>query len=351
MLKQYRNIHTDDVRAHAWSDVAAKAQTYGDQMVNRWSREIKTYLIFAGLFSAILTPFNVESYKMLQPGGRDSTGQTLERISLQLHSFSISYPFVNSTQPGSPFVRDAGNGSQTVAQSAIWLNSLWFSALILSLTSALVSIIASQWLSEYRAVCGTSHDIARLRQYRAENLEDWHVGEIVLIIPVLLVLSLGLFFSGLLVLLWTLHPSVAIVASVLIVIAVAFTLVVAVLPVFSVSCAYLSPQARIMYAFWQHLLSPIVTFFRYFIFLYLISVIYDTISSTDSWLSDYLLRLLTDEGRNKLKALSWAQREESEIHVARYKLDVNVLTKAWESTLDQEAVSFATICLLLKIAL
>ncbi|KAI0821722.1 hypothetical protein BC628DRAFT_1287219, partial [Trametes gibbosa] len=227
-----------------WSDVATKASTFGDDLVNRWNREIDIYLLFAGLFSSILTAFNVQSYQLLQPGGPDATVQALERIALQLHSFSISYPFVNSRHPGGPVLRDAVGGSPSVARSAIWLNILWFSGLILSLTSALIGIVAKQWLSEYSAVSGNSRDKARLRQYLAKNLVKWRVGDIILFIPILLVLSLAFFLAGLLVLLWTLHQSVATVASVLVAIVAAFTIGVAILPVFSVSCAYLSPQSR-----------------------------------------------------------------------------------------------------------
>ncbi|KAI0821724.1 hypothetical protein BC628DRAFT_1276179, partial [Trametes gibbosa] len=175
----------------AWADVATKAQTFGDDMVNRWNREIDTYLLFAGLFSAILTAFNVQSYQLLQPGGPNPAVQALDRLSLQLHSFSISYPFVNSTQLGAQVARDAS--TPAVARSAIWLNIMWFSGLILSLTSALIGIVAKQWLSEYSAVSGSSREKARLRQYLTMNLVKWRVGLILLFIPILLVVSLAFF--------------------------------------------------------------------------------------------------------------------------------------------------------------
>ena len=44
----------------------------------------------AGLFSAILTAFNVQSYILLQPASPDPTLAVLQQISLQLNSFSVN---------------------------------------------------------------------------------------------------------------------------------------------------------------------------------------------------------------------------------------------------------------------
>ena len=93
--------------------------------------------------------------------------------------------------------------------------------------------MVKQWLSEYNTgLTGASREIARLRQHRLNNLAKWHVAEIVAFLPILLQLALLLFFAGLLVLLWNLHPAVATVASVLIGILGAFTGVTIVLPSF-----------------------------------------------------------------------------------------------------------------------
>ncbi|KAH9847101.1 hypothetical protein C2E23DRAFT_531971 [Lenzites betulinus] len=371
LLSERRSVHTDDERAKAWSEVAKKARTFGDDMVDRWEREIKTYLLFAGLFSAILTAFNVQSYQMLHPGGTDPTVQALERISLQLHSFSISYPFVNSTHPAGPFIRDTTEGatSSSVTQSAIWLNSLWFFGLILSLASTLIGIVAKQWLSEYRAMSGTSREKARLRQYRAKNLEAWHVGDIILLIPVLLVISLAFFFAGLLVLLWTLHRSVAIVASVFIALVAIFTLTVAILPVVNVSCGYLSPQSRALYSIFQHIIRPVfILLWAYCLYIpvfYLIRLIYAPVRTLIPILAQYLFYHTNISERFdhvmlwlmfKLppvpapdldwpEPLPWNDRIKAAINAAGDTLDVELLVTAYESTLDPDAVTSAAICL------
>ncbi len=104
--------------------------------------------------------------------------------------------------------------------------------------------MVKQWLNEY---CGgispsTSRETARLHQYRLHNLIKWRVGAIVMVIPVLLQLALSLFLASLLVLLWTLHNSVAAVASTLVFLLVAFTIGTMLLPLARFGCAFLSPQ-------------------------------------------------------------------------------------------------------------
>ncbi|EJF56145.1 hypothetical protein DICSQDRAFT_18144, partial [Dichomitus squalens LYAD-421 SS1] len=151
----------------ALEKTAEVIKQYSDEMVKRWKEEIDTLLVYAGLFSAILTAFNVQSYLLLQP----ST------------PFSVNPPgaLVNSTHPVTPF---APIPMAPVETWAVWLNSLWFSALICSLASASIGILVKQWLHEYEAgISGTSVEIARLRQYRLNHLAKWRVAEIIAILP------------------------------------------------------------------------------------------------------------------------------------------------------------------------
>ena len=90
-------------------------------------------------------------------------------------------------------------------------------------------------------------EIARLRQYRLNHLTKWCVAEIVAILPVLLQISLALFFAGLLILLWHLHHTVAIVASGLVGVVMLFVLVTTILPVFQTDCCYFSPPTYALY--------------------------------------------------------------------------------------------------------
>ncbi|KAL1942594.1 hypothetical protein VTO73DRAFT_6196 [Trametes versicolor] len=248
--KKY-TVYTQEEKTKAWSGAAGMVQTYSDEMIKRWKEEIDTYLVFAGLFSAVLTTFNVQSYLLLQPATPDPSIAVLQQISSQLASFSIHPPFVNSTQPSST-TRANANTPPPVPRWAVWLNALWFSGLILSLSSASVGIMVKQWLNEYSSgVSGTSRPVARVRQYRLNNLRTWRVEDIIGAIPILLQLALALFLSGMLILLWTLHDTVAAIASTLVSLLAVFTVVTTLLPLVNPKCSYLTPQIRAFDAAWQ----------------------------------------------------------------------------------------------------
>ena len=110
-------LDTDEEHDDAWHETAKILKTYSDEIVDRWIKEIDTLLVYvcrvsfavnrsveqplqAGLFSAILTAFNVQSYQLLAPPPpADPVIVALERISAQLSGFSVYPPFINSTQP------------------------------------------------------------------------------------------------------------------------------------------------------------------------------------------------------------------------------------------------------------
>ncbi|KAI0688773.1 hypothetical protein C8T65DRAFT_114199, partial [Cerioporus squamosus] len=215
-------------------------------MVDRWNKEIDTLLVYAGLFSAILTAFNVQSYQLLTPPpATDPIIVALERISAQLSSFSVNPPSVNSTHPA--FVHQDPT-PPPAPRWVVWLNALWFSSLIFSLSAASVGIMVKQWLNEYNSgLSGTSRQVARLRQLRLKSLQRSRVKEIVNTLPVLLQIASALFFAGLLVLLWQLNHTVAAVGTVLVGVLIIFSVFTIILPCFTTRCSYLSPPSRALF--------------------------------------------------------------------------------------------------------
>lgn len=166
----------------------------------------------------------------------------LQQMSAQLNSFSINPSFINSTEPGR--TPDQLQSPFRAPLSAVWINTLWFSSLICSLASASIALIVKQWLHEVSSgLSGASRETARVRQYRLNSLIKWNVGVIVLVPSVLLQTALVLFLSGLLILLWTIHQTVAGVTTCLVGILFLFFFVATVLPTFRWDCCYRSPQA------------------------------------------------------------------------------------------------------------
>ncbi|KAJ7082992.1 hypothetical protein C8R44DRAFT_561988, partial [Mycena epipterygia] len=67
-----------------WAVYISEADKYDKTLVENWKSDMDGILIFAGLFSAILTAFLIESYKTLSPDQGAITIAVLAQISLQL---------------------------------------------------------------------------------------------------------------------------------------------------------------------------------------------------------------------------------------------------------------------------
>ncbi|KAF9522953.1 hypothetical protein CPB83DRAFT_732038, partial [Crepidotus variabilis] len=121
-----------------WKVVQEYYTTREEVRCDAWKDEVQHLLIFSGLFSAVVTAFLVESYKALQQDPSEVSVLLLSRISVQLDSLS------NATQTSQiPAL------SGPPLSSSRRINSFWFLSLVFSLTSALVSIVAMQWIREH----------------------------------------------------------------------------------------------------------------------------------------------------------------------------------------------------------
>ncbi|KAJ7626876.1 hypothetical protein FB45DRAFT_835189 [Roridomyces roridus] len=74
----------------------SEAEKYDKALVESWKSDMDGMLIFAGLFSAILTAFIIEGYKTLSPDTGDDTVALLTQISAQIAGIA------NSTQLSIP---------------------------------------------------------------------------------------------------------------------------------------------------------------------------------------------------------------------------------------------------------
>lgn len=312
----------------------------------------------------------MQSYLLLQPAAPDPSIVALQQISSQLASFSIHPPFVNSTQPSSSTRGQNANTAPPVPRWAVWLNALWFSGLILSLSSASVGIMVKQWLNEYNSgVSGTSRPVARVRQYRLNNLRMWCVENIIGTIPILLQLALALFLAGMLILLWTLHETVAAIASTLVGLLAVFTVVTTLLPLINHECSYLTPQIRAVNAAWQPKryaywvcdsmsrkrcgVTAILTSTQHKISTFCQRIC--EYVSLDHWKS--LWRWARDTTRRlrymslppevwKERKQTWQGRERSRIDNLASGLDKQTLLEAYSITLSPDALSAASVCLM-----
>ncbi|EIN03720.1 hypothetical protein PUNSTDRAFT_139252 [Punctularia strigosozonata HHB-11173 SS5] len=72
-----------------WEYVYARLEKRDREMIKGYSEDIDSLLIFAGLFSAVLTAFLLEVYTQLQPDNAQISVQLLSYISLQLQQISL----------------------------------------------------------------------------------------------------------------------------------------------------------------------------------------------------------------------------------------------------------------------
>ncbi|EJD48844.1 hypothetical protein AURDEDRAFT_25043, partial [Auricularia subglabra TFB-10046 SS5] len=227
----------------SWQKCAELVAKCDKELCEGYREQIETLIVLAGLVSAVVTAFTVESYKWLQNDSGDRTVQLLAHIANLLDD--TGPPIL---PPSTSAIHDA---------AAVRINVYWFLSLTLSLSSALVGILAKQWINEYDRDAGRTHPEAMgIRQMKYDSLDTWRVSEIVHSVPLLLELAIGSFLIGMLELLWQLNTLVAgpiiLVAGVLGVFYLATTILPAIHFVYwllrpaSTQCPYKSPQAWII---------------------------------------------------------------------------------------------------------
>ncbi|KAK1220489.1 hypothetical protein PQX77_016739 [Marasmius sp. AFHP31] len=176
----------------SWEVVMKEVDSLDDGHVKGWKEDIDTLLVFAGLFSAVVTAFTVESYQWLEEQPEDTTVALLKQI---------SWKQINGTAPPDPQPFE-------ISTSVVCINVLWFLSLVIALVDALFALLCKQWLREHsrHTHTRTPNEALALRWLRNQSLERWHVPTILASLPMLLELALFLFLAGLLELLRTRHP-------------------------------------------------------------------------------------------------------------------------------------------------
>ena len=165
----------------------------------------------AGLFSAVLTAFLIDSKQNLKAKPEDKmeyyfqqNNALLDQISRQISSIApqLSIP----STPPAPFPDFSPSSSD------IRVNVFWFMSLIFSLSAALIATLVQQWVRDYMHVFHRYSDPlkrARLRQYLVEGLGRSYMLVGAEAVPGLLHVSLFLFFLGLCDFIFNINTEVA----------------------------------------------------------------------------------------------------------------------------------------------
>ncbi|KAG9123309.1 hypothetical protein FRC07_015109 [Ceratobasidium sp. 392] len=224
----------DDTGA-IWKLYREEADEHDQELVRSKHASLDVMLLFAALFSAILTAFLIESKDLLQQDPADASVALLLSIAQSQYRLEhgMTAPSDDTSLPSIP--------DFSPSHSARWINGIWFSSLALSLSAALIAMLSKEWLTAFLGSRPRpAHDHALLRQARMEGLERWWALHIVALLPSLLHASLLLFAVGLVIYLWTLDETVAAVLIAIIASTVLFYAVTVVLGAVYEFCPYVT---------------------------------------------------------------------------------------------------------------
>ncbi|KAK0466817.1 uncharacterized protein EV420DRAFT_1260941, partial [Desarmillaria tabescens] len=227
-----------DVKSTLWEFYNYEARTSDKDMLKHWHDDMSTLLIVAALFSAVLTAFIIEFYRKLEP---DYTAIS----AYQQHTMSINIQALLNASlnlPAEP-IYDAVDPVMEFQPSPaiVWTVGLWFSALACSISVVVLAWLVKLWFLAYMKGMnnGNAYDCAHRRQYRHDALLMWKVPAIVAALPVLIHMTITLFLTGLVILLWSQinSPAAYIVLIITISMILAYS-ITTLLPLFYEACPY-----------------------------------------------------------------------------------------------------------------
>jgi hypothetical protein len=185
--------------------------------------------------------FIVESYKKLSPDSGDKTTDLLTQISQQLAGFK------NNAYPSS---QDTASFSPTT--SILFVNALWFLSLIIAITSAFYVMLVQQWIRRYtQTLEELGGDQEHIRSRLFLGTQRYHMSHAIGFIPLPLHVSVFLFFSGLIIFLFTISHAMATVVTIAVGIVGLLYLGLTILPIFDDVCPYFTPMSGAAWYLWH----------------------------------------------------------------------------------------------------
>ncbi|KAH9056381.1 hypothetical protein EDB87DRAFT_1239388 [Lactarius vividus] len=165
------------------------------KMAESWKADADGILIFTGLFSAAVASLISVSIQDIRPNPQDTSNFYLANIyrTLANPGANISTSIPTSPPPFSP------------PGYAVWVNTLLFLSLVISISCALLATLLQQWARRYLKITQprySLHKRARIRAFFAEGIDKFFLPWAVEALPTLLHVSLFLFFAGISVFLW-----------------------------------------------------------------------------------------------------------------------------------------------------
>ncbi|KAF9467457.1 hypothetical protein BDZ94DRAFT_1318862 [Collybia nuda] len=181
------------IASHHWS-----LQVSDDRMCERWRVRINTMIILAGVYSYTATMLTLQAYERLH----ESPTKALARHQLQTVFGESRDPAM--THRGAPTMTPF-----KASPSAIFAIALFVASLGLSLATFAISLLCKWWLREYeRCDSPVDKNLCLKRGLPCPGLRAWRIPTVIAFLPILLQGVVIIFFIGIHVLIWLVHPIV-----------------------------------------------------------------------------------------------------------------------------------------------
>ncbi|KAJ7930137.1 hypothetical protein B0H13DRAFT_916103 [Mycena leptocephala] len=203
-------VPATDKKTSFWNSYMKLADEHDKEFQQKYSTDLDTALIFAGLFSAVSSAFIIQ----IQP------------------QLMVSNPLTIIL----------------VAQSMLYIS------LLTTLLAALLAVLGKQWIMYYQAAGsrGTIEERGLERQRKLDGMVKWKFDALLQMFPLLLQLALLLFSTSLAIYLWTIHHSIAILVMALTSLGFAAYFFLLLSAIIFPDCPFQTPLAP----FLIHIISP-----------------------------------------------------------------------------------------------
>ncbi|KAF5345929.1 hypothetical protein D9758_011453 [Tetrapyrgos nigripes] len=238
--ERFKPTSDDDACFKLWNVYISQAHEYDKTLLEGWKKDMDGMLLFSALYSATLTALIIESYKKLQLDPADLTTSLLTTISFQLASISN----------GTTTAFEPPDMSFKPMASSLICNMLWFLSLALALTCSLLATFVQQWTRDFlhKTTMRPSPVVqARVLAFSYFGLRRFGMHTFVDVIPILLHISLFLFFAGLVGFLLPVNlPLTILMACVLFIFVLVYS-ALTVLPLLSLDTPYRTPVSDLLW--------------------------------------------------------------------------------------------------------
>ncbi|KAK7471167.1 hypothetical protein VKT23_002578 [Stygiomarasmius scandens] len=235
--KPFKPTVDDEACSKLWKVYIDQAKEYDENVLQEWKQDMETLLIFSALYSASLTAFVIESYKTLQDDPAQISVDILLQISRQLNGTTSAF------QPPSNFKPPT---------SSLVCNIFWFLSLAFALMCSLLATFVQQWTRDHvrkTTIKPSPVRRARIVAYLHMGIKDFGMRNFVDAIPILLHISLFLFFGGLVAFLLPVNRPLTYVMAAVLGAFFALYITLTLLPLRYLNSPYRTPLSSVLWRF------------------------------------------------------------------------------------------------------